>query len=197
MPLYKIIVVFALAAYWPDSFFAQEDLNEQERHAEDSVKIQHPFKKAVLYSAIVPGAGQIYNHIHLPRTSRRKWNVYWKVPLIYGAMGGSVYMLITNQLEIGKIKNEYNSRTTIENYVPQNYTQYDNFALVQLHNATQTQRDLFIMTSVLAHVINILDAAVEAHFINFDVSEDLSLNLYPIASPQATFGLGLRLNFKK
>lgn len=178
---------------------AQEEvIYSSEAEVEDSIpKAQHPFKKAAMFSAIIPGGGQVYNHILMPRTSRRKWNVYWKVPLIYAAVGGSVYMMINKQKEIGRLKEEYRFRLIDGNtYFHEEYANYDPSAVLQLHNNAQTQRDLFILTTVLAYAINILDAAVEAHFINFDISDDLSLNLQPIATPQFGLGMSMALRFK-
>lgn len=152
----------------------------------------------MLYSAILPGAGQVYNHTLLPRTSRRKWNVYWKVPLIYAAFGGSMYMLVSNQVEIGNLKKEYKFRQ--DNGGQQSNSKYfnlDDQSIIQLHNQSQTQRDLFILTSLLVYVINILDASVEAHFINFDVSDDLSMHVYPTSQPGFRLGMGVALRFKR
>lgn len=193
------IVVSILFLFSGIGLFAQEDFSLEEDDTTDSIpKPKHPSKKAMLYSAIVPGGGQIYNHIHLPRTSRRKWNVYWKVPLIYGAIGGSAYMLISKQQEIGLLKKEYTFRVENPNLPISEgkYQNFDNQALLQLHSNSQTQRDLFILTTVLAYAINILDASVEAHFINFDVSDDLSLHIQPTATSNFGLGLGFALRFK-
>jgi hypothetical protein len=177
---------------------AQEDLEDFSYEAEQDTlpKVKHPSKKAMLYSAILPGAGQIYNHIHLPRESRRKWNAYWKVPLIYGALGGSVYMLVSSQKEIGMLKSEYDYRLNGVGSANIEYSQFDNQAITQLVGANQTRRDIFILTSVLVYFINVIDANIEAHFINFDVSRDLSMQIRPVATAQGTFGLGMNLRFK-
>lgn len=183
----------------PFVLVAQEEIDlDLENSSDTIVKEKHPSKKAMLYSALLPGAGQVYNHILLPRTSRRKWNVYWKVPLIYAAFGGSMYMLISNQVEIGDLKKEYKFRQ--DNDGQQSNSKYfnlDNQSIIQLHNQSQTQRDLFILTSLLVYVINILDASVEAHFINFDVSDDLSMHIYPTSQQGFRLGLGMSLRFKR
>ena len=59
----------------------------------DSVKV-HSAKKASILSAIIPGAGQIYNHLAMPKGSKK---AYWKVPLIYAGLGLTTYYLIQNQ----------------------------------------------------------------------------------------------------
>ncbi len=178
------------------SAWAQEDLELPVDEANDSiVKEKHPSKKAMLYSALLPGAGQVYNHMHLPKSSRRKWNVYWKVPLIYGALGGSLYMLGRQQRLVFDLRNEYRHREAGNAAI--NFLNLDNQSIILLHNQTQTTRDLFILSSVLVYVINILDASVEAHFINFDVSDDLSMHIYPTATPNFQLGFGMSLRFKK
>ncbi len=194
--LRNIIILSSLFFFLPYVLVAQEEIDLDLDNSSDTiVKEKHPSKKAMLYSALLPGAGQVYNHILLPRTSRRKWNVYWKVPLIYAAFGGSMYMLISNQLEIGAVKKEYRHRELGND--PINYTNLDNQSLIQLHNQSQTQRDLFILTSLFVYVINILDASVEAHFINFDVSDDLSMQIYPTSQQGFRLGLGMSLRFKR
>lgn len=175
--------------------WAQEDGDLPVVDRDTLIKDKHPSKKAMLYSALLPGAGQVYNHIHLPSTSRRKWNVYWKVPLIYGALGGSIFMLGSQQRQIVELRTEYRSREA--GNAPSNFFNLDNQSLILLHNQSQTTRDLFLLGSVLVYVINILDATVEAHFINFDVSDDLSMHIYPTATPNFQLGLGLSLRFKK
>jgi hypothetical protein len=178
------------------STWAQEDVvYDADKESDTLVKEKHPSKKAMLYSALLPGAGQVYNHIHLPKSSRRKWNVYWKVPLIYGALGGSLFMLGSQQRLVVDLRKEYRHREA--GNAPINFLNLDNQSIILLHNQTQTTRDLFILSSVLVYVINLLDATVEAHFINFDVSDDLSMHIYPSATPNFQLGFGMSLRFKK
>ena len=54
----------------------------------------HPFNKAILCSAVLPGAGQVYNSILKKQGFR---HAIWKVPLIYGGLGATIYMLVQNQ----------------------------------------------------------------------------------------------------
>jgi hypothetical protein len=189
-----ILLFFALLV--SHNLNAQE-LPPTEEFNDTVAKPKHPFRRAAMYSALLPGGGQIYNHLNLPKTSRRKYNVYWKVPLIYGAIGGSVFLLISQQREIGLLREEFRFRINNSNQILHiQYQNYDNQAILQLQNNAQTRRDLFILTTVLAYAINVLDAAVEAHFINFDVSGDISMNLQPILLPNTGLGLSLALKFK-
>jgi hypothetical protein len=107
-------------------------------------------------------------------------------------------MLFSQQRQVIDLRQEYRFRES-NGGMTQNpiYANLDDQSVILLHNQTQTTRDLFILTSVLVYVINILDATVEAHFINFDVSDDLSMHIYPTASPNFQLGLGMSLRFRK
>lgn len=159
----------------------------------DSVK-SHSFKKAMFLSAGIPGAGQIYNHLAMPKGKKK---AYWKVPLIYAGLGTTVYFLVNNSLKMKQFKTEYENRKTISNYViPTEYINYDAQGLVTQYKTHQTRRDLFIFGTVIVYALNIIDAGVEAHFINFDVSKNLSLSIRPtIISPRHS-GINLTLAFK-
>jgi hypothetical protein len=105
-------------------------------------------------------------------------------------------MLVSSQKEIGMLKSEYDYRLNGVGSANIEYSQFDNQAITQLVGANQTRRDIFILTSVLVYFINVIDANIEAHFINFDVSRDLSMQIRPVATAQGTFGLGMNLRFK-
>src|SRR4051812_33367336 len=71
--------------------------------ATDTVRIlpqkkYHSPKKAALFSAVLPGAGQVYN---------KKW---WKVPIIYAGAGGLAYSFQFNQSKYVKYRNAYKYR---------------------------------------------------------------------------------------
>lgn len=134
----------------------------------------HPFRTAAKRSAIIPGWGQIYNS---NLTLHRK-NAGWKVPLIYAGLGGMTTLLILNQNKVNNIKNEYQNRIQGGPLDPQ-WIDYDNLALVSLYNQYARNRDLSILGMGAVYLIQIADAAVEAHFLKFDVSKDLSLQVKP------------------
>ena len=143
-----------------------------------------PYKKAAILSACIPGAGQIYNSIH---TSGRK-NAFWKVPLIAAGIGGTTYLLLQNQRLVSSIKTEYDQRMVTGPFNPL-WIDYDNLALVSLYDQYARQRDLAILGIGAVYVFQILDAAVEAHFLHFDVSKDLSLTIRPSMLSQHVLGM--------
>ncbi len=158
----------------------------------DSVK-PHSVKKAVLLS-IVPGGGQIYNHIAMPKGKKK---AFWKVPLIYAGLGATGYFLISNQLSVNELRSEYNYR--IDNNVSffqSQYEGYDNQGVLALHDQSQTWRDLSILGVSLVYILQLVDAGVEAHFVNFDVSQDLSMSIEPSLITNDVAGLKLSLKFR-
>jgi hypothetical protein len=140
----------------------------------DTVVIKkHSPRKATMLSLIFPGLGQIYNH------------KYWKLPIVYGGFGTIGYFFKANHNEYVKFRNAYNFVTTpgsdklppVNDYV----TRYNKNATLLLSGRDYYRRNLeltYIVAGAL-YVLVAIDAQVDAQFFNFDVSDDLSLNLKP------------------
>ena len=159
----------------------------------DSVK-PHSILTAVLLSTGVPGAGQIYNHTAMPKGKKK---AFWKVPLIYAGLGATAYFLVSNHNEVTWLREEYRLRLGLEGGKSHDrYDAYDNTGLLTLHGQYQTRRDLSVLGMSLIYLIQIADAGVEAHFVNFDISKDLSLAIEPTMVNYDTAGLRLSLNFR-
>lgn len=154
----------------------------------DSVK-KHSPKKATIYSAVLPGLGQIYNH---------KW---WKVPILYAGFAGVGYAIGFNQKYYTDFRQALKDRidddpTTIDPYV----NKYSAANLDELQKYYRKNRDLSYIILGAVYVLNIIDANVDAHLFDFDVSNDLSLNVRPTGIPTYAGyggGLALTLKFKK
>lgn len=160
----------------------------------DSVEV-HSIRKAVVFSAVIPGAGQVYNHIAMPKGQKK---AFWKVPLIYAGIGGTTYFALKNNTAQKGLKQEYLNRTN-QGIYGVDYLSYDDQGLITLYNQKINRRDLFFMGLGLVYLIQVADAAVEAHFVSFDVSKDLTLTFRPKLIPQgnlATVGIGLSFNFR-
>lgn len=167
--------------------FAQEDSTQI---AQDTTR--HSVKKAIIFSAVVPGSGQIYNHLAMPKGQKK---AYWKVPLIYAGLGATGYLALSNNQLKKDLRNEYESRDA-GNPASEQFEQYDDEGLLQLYTLHRTRRDLFLLGFGLVYLLNVADAGVEAHFVNFDVSEDLSLSITPVLLHYNSPGIGIRLNFR-
>ena len=157
----------------------------------DTVKVHSP-KKAVILSAIVPGAGQIYNHLAMPKGKKK---AYWKVPLIYSGLGIAGYFLISNQVTQKDLKLDYTNR--INGGIPDpRWEVYDDQAILTLYNRHLDWRDLSILGMGAVYLFQLVDAGIEAHFVDFDISEDLSLQIDPAYFGNRTAGLSLSFNFR-
>jgi len=140
----------------------------------DTVIIKkHSPRLATKLSLIFPGLGQIYNH------------KYWKLPIVYGGFGTIVYFYGANHGEYIKFRNAYNFVTTpgSENLPPVNdyVTRYNKNATLLLSGRDYYRRNLeltYISAGVL-YILVAIDAQVDAQFFNFDVSDDLTLNIKP------------------
>jgi hypothetical protein len=165
--------------------------------AQDSLQVAkcdscHSVRKATFLSVILPGSGQIYNHLVQPKGQKK---AFWKVPLIYATLGGASYFLISNQNEVIKLRREYRFREENPGLLSE-YIEYDSQGLLTLENQSANFRDFSILGLVLIYAIQVADAAVEAHFVSFDVSEDLSFKIIPWSYQNSHVGLSLSLNFR-
>jgi Family of unknown function (DUF5683) len=150
--------------------------------------------KAAFYSAILPGLGQAYN------------KKYWKIPIVYGALGAGIYFYTTNNKEYNRYRDAYKSRLAgfknDEFYFDVNGNQLENPRVTTegLQRGQQFYRrnkDLSLLITVGLYALNIIDANVDAHLMQFNVDENLSLaphfHLNEIDGKGQT---GLTLNFK-
>ena len=143
-------------------------------------------KRATLLSVVFPGAGQIYN------------KKYWKLPILYGGAAALGYFINLNHQEYLKTRDSY---LQVKAGQPDIYRgAYSAEQLAQLREYWRRNRDLLIIVSGFVYLLNVADAAVDAHLSSFDVSDDLSLrwqpDLYRLGN-QPVFGLKLALAFQK
>jgi len=147
--------------------------------------------RAALYSAIIPGAGQVYN------------GHYWKVPVIYAIGGVLTYFIITNDQNYQDYRLAYLNETDGNpNTVPTLDGEATALSANSLRNDRdyyRRNRDLSIILAVLAYGMNVMEANVGAHLNEFDISDDLSMNWQPSVQ-FASFGErpvpGLSLHFR-
>jgi len=151
---------------------------------------RHSPKKAVIFSSVLPGAGQIYNHVAMPKGKKK---AFWKVPLIYGGLAATGYFLVQNQSIQKDLKQDYKNR--INGGIPDvRWEQFDNDGVLTLFRQYQTQRDLSILGVGLVYILQVVDAGIEAHFVEFDISEDLSIQLRPSLISNRALGLSIKLD---
>ncbi len=165
---------------------------------EDSIIIRNKKRKhipqiATRRSAILPGWGQIYNRS------------YWKLPLVYGALGITAYIFVDN---LGTVKA---TNYAIRYLTPTDSagTSYDNIApylrpfvdaedvnsLRNVRNQFRQYVDYSALVFILFWGLNVLDATVDAHLKHFDVSDELSLKIKPNIIPSSSQVVGVSLVF--
>lgn len=155
----------------------------------------HNPKKAAILSAIIPGAGQIYNG---------KW---WKTPIVYAGLGTAVYSIHFSTKNYKLYRDAYILRTdgdpnTVDQFDPSNPStpinqQFTEGNLRTLIEYYQRNRDLSYIATAAVYLLQIVDANVDAHLYNFDVSDDLSLKFEPAIfdlEPYRNSFAGLRIN---
>ena len=138
----------------------------------DTIRIkqkQSP-QRASIYSAVLPGLGQIYN------------KKYWKVPVIYTGFGIMYYVTSENTKEYRKFLEAYRyvvNKDTIP--INNEYVgRYNEQQLLSGKNIYRRNTELGYIIAGAWYILNIIDASVDAHLFYYDVSEDLSLKLEPV-----------------
>ena len=212
---FKLIALFLfcwLAA--SNNLFSQQDtlivsggtiIKPEKEKKEKKKKKDRVFSpaKASFFSAVFPGMGQIYN---------RK---YWKLPILYGGVGALGYAISFNTKYYRKYMSAYrdfviqdpNNKTYLE-FLPPTWTEEDlqnpqnaswfENALKNKKDYYRRYRDLSVIGMAILYALNIMDASVDAHLSNFDISDDLSMKIEPVLidpAPSARSGGGVKLSF--
>ncbi|MFZ9586122.1 MAG: DUF5683 domain-containing protein [Crocinitomicaceae bacterium] len=176
----RILLIFALICFksWSQPVAKKDTLFPE-------------YKKVMLYSAVLPGSGQIYNSIHRENGPK---HAYWKVPLIYSALGTAGYFLTVNNQTQKSLKAEYQYRMDNGNSLDPKWLIYDDAAVLSLYQSYLNKRDMSILGCAAVYFIQIAEAGVEAHFLHFDVSDKLSIQARPtLLGPNSA---GIHLNFQ-
>lgn len=157
-------------------------------------------KKATTLACICPGAGQIYN------------KSYWKVPFVVGGFAAMIYCIDWNNRGFKRFKKAYTLRQEYE-ADPGKYPdgspdefhgRYSTTYLKNLKDSYRRNRDLCIIITAGLYVLQIVDAHVDAHLKDYDISDDLSMNIEPLidynyvpaaGGNRAMFGFNLSLTF--
>lgn len=155
----------------------------QDTSSASAVVRKHSPSLAILYSAVCPGLGQVYN------------KKYWKLPIIYGAGGGFAYFVGYNQLKYKKFRDAYESGDP-DTPALIDGIYYDYEILPRGRDYYRRYRDLSALGLAVIYFLNIIDAMVDATFFHYDVSDDLSMRVEPviIESPGMTAAVGFRIN---
>ncbi|MFA8434527.1 MAG: DUF5683 domain-containing protein [Marinifilaceae bacterium] len=222
LPKYILGVVCFILLIPSNSAFSQikrePKLSMENTTAIESVVITKPHSphKATIYSALLPGLGQIYN------------KKYWKVPILYAGIGVTIYAINWNTKQYKKYLNGFGDFTefltwkngqedptnpttpapTADSYLKildRNFIETDSrtdewfqTTLRQRKDSYKKDRDLSYIILAGIYVLNIIDATVDAHFFDFNVNDNLSLKVEPAVNYTADTGntMGLKCSIK-
>ena len=147
----------------------------------------HSPKKALILAATLPGSGQAYN---------RK---YWKIPIAYAGYAGAAWFFVTNQSGYKNSKRDYIYETDKIDSTVNNSGKSAQVLLAEV-DSYRRMRDISVLALLAWHGLAIIDANVDAHFFNWDISEDLSMRLKPMAlwagASKPGLGMSIVLNLK-
>lgn len=150
--------------------------------------------KAAFLSATIPGLGQIYN------------KKYWKVPIVWGAIGVGTYAYINFDNRYKAYRSAFKNRKVGLPFEESPFVRISESItdqqLERLQNDRQNDRDLTLLVTILLYALNIVDANVDAHLKQFNVDEKLSMDMqiqpYLDVNPINTnphYGLALTVKF--
>ena len=145
--------------------------------------------KAAFYSAILPGLGQAYN------------KKYWKIPFVYGALGAGVYFYTFN------LDNYNRARTAFKLRINDKPDEFDGQngniflskdALISAQKSYKKDKDLALMVTVALYLLQIVEASTNAHLLQHDVNNNLSINpqlIKDINTNRSIVGASINFNF--
>ncbi|NND51177.1 MAG: hypothetical protein HKN54_02150 [Flavobacteriaceae bacterium] len=151
--------------------------------------------RAAFYSAILPGLGQAYN------------KKYWKIPVVYAALGTGIYFYIDNTNEYNRYRDAFKSRLagfdtdefwgTDANGDPLPSPIISEDGLIRAQRTLRRNREISLLVTLGIYVLNIIDANVDAHLLQYNVDENLAVKPhFKLNELDATTNLGLTVDFK-
>jgi len=140
--------------------------------------------KAAFYSAILPGLGQAYN------------KKYWKIPIVYAALGAGVYFYIDNNNGYNRAREAYKRR--LAGFQDDEFQdKFTDDGLREAQKSLRRNKELSLLITVGLYALNIIDANVDAHLLQYNVDENLSFKPhYKINEFNRKGTVGLTMNFK-
>ncbi|RLJ64432.1 hypothetical protein CLV86_1552 [Lacinutrix venerupis] len=139
--------------------------------------------KAAFYSAVLPGLGQAYN------------KKYWKIPIVYAAIGTGVYFYIDNNKQYNRVRDAYKRR--LAGFNDDEFEKFTDDALREAQKSSRRNKELSLLVTVGLYALNIIDANVDAHLLQYNVDDNLSFKPhYKLDEFERKGTVGLTMNFK-
>ena len=185
--LVVILWIVLLGATFSSPVSAQESSDTSATEADTIIRSHSP-KKATIFSAVLPGLGQVYN------------KKVWKVPIIYAGFGALGYFISFNNRYYQKFKSAYQMRLNNDpnfNNVYPEYAYLTDQSIELAMNTYRRWRDLNAMGFIALYVLQVIDANVDANFFYYDIGKDITLKVRPgIVGNDKLLGyaVGLKIN---
>jgi len=178
-----------------DTLILKQDLPAPiivEENSPAAVKQRKHSPKTATLLALIPGAGQAYNH------------KYWKMPIVYAGFGGTIYFAATNSNSYHLYRDAYDYKmgikTDVSEHAIEESAKYTPENLITLRDYYRRNMELSWILTAAWYVIQIIDANVDAHFFYYEISDDLTLHVEPqcVISNEMRYdnNIGLRLQLK-
>ena len=176
-----LLMTFCASEVWAQS---TENPQTEEEKPDYSLLPKNP-KKATILSAVLPGAGQVYN------------GKSWKVPILYAGFMTDIYFIGYNNKRYQTFITALNAFDEGDN---SQFPSLNRDALVRNVDYWRQNRDLTILLLFGIYALNIIDANVDAHLSGFDISDDLALKIEPnvetFSASNTLMGVSFKLQFK-
>lgn len=179
-----LLFYFGVSYSQNDSLILVYDKKEKSKTFKSNPFDANAPAKAAFFSAVLPGLGQAYN------------GSYWKIPIVYGALGTSIFFYVDSSNKYNDYRDAYKRR--LAGYQDdQFFGLLSEDDLINAQKLFRQNRDFSLMFTIGFYILNIIDANVEAHLNQFNISEDLSISpsqIRNISTGQNAFGLSFQLN---
>lgn len=167
----------------PDAVFLKSDTATLTSYAS-----RYDPRKAILFAAILPGLGQVYN------------KKYWKLPLVYGGLVGLGYGVNFYQKGYKEFKGGlFDLLESGEETIELRGYKFTEDNLRRIVNQYRRERDFFIILTAGMYLLQMVDAHVDAHLKEFDLNPNLQVKIQPTMNNDMftgrTTGLSLILKF--
>ncbi|TDY11521.1 DUF5683 domain-containing protein [Meridianimaribacter flavus] len=152
--------------------------------------------KAAFYSAVLPGLGQAYN------------KKYWKIPIVVGAITTGILIYDHNNREYHRYRDAYKSRlagysndefwgTQADGTTPLASPRVSDDGLIRAQESLRRNKEISLLVTIGIYALNIIDANVDAHLLQYNVDENLALKPhFKYNELENTSDLGVTVNFK-
>ena len=192
---FKKLILLVTIAFLPALISAQNDsivkktkIKKVKKKKAQSIYDPLAPSKAAFYSAIFPGLGQFYN------------KKYWKVPIVWGGLAIPAYYYQINNTDYKRYRNAYRLRKNglVDEFTVNGQEIVSTQTLETAQEQLKQNRDLSLLSGIIIYVLQIIEASVNAHLMQFNTNDNLTIQPSMIINPIRieTPSIGLTFNYR-